>query len=79
MNLTSAQLDGLKANKDVDLIEGTSLDFVYMTLTSGKELSPALAIKEALRPSPMPSTTTALSRGWRAAMPRVRRASSPTA
>ena len=47
MNLTSAQLDGLKANKDVDLIEGTSLDFVYMTLTSGKELSPALAIKEA--------------------------------
>ena len=47
MNLTSAQLDGLKDNKDVDLIEGTSLDFVYMTLTSGKELSPALAIKEA--------------------------------
>ena len=47
MNLTSAQLDGLKGNKDIVLIEGTSLDFVYMTLTSGKELSPELAVKEA--------------------------------
>jgi peptide/nickel transport system substrate-binding protein len=47
MNLTPPQLDGLKGNKDIVLVEGTSLDYVYMTLTSGADLDPALGKKEA--------------------------------
>ena len=47
LNLTSQQLDGLKDNADIALIEGNSLDYVYMTLTSGADINPNLAIKEA--------------------------------
>ena len=47
LNLTSPQLDGLKGNADISIVEGTSLDYVYMTLTSSAELNPALAKKEA--------------------------------
>ena len=47
LNLTSQQLDGLKGNADISIVEGTSLDYVYMTLTSSAELNPALAKKEA--------------------------------
>ena len=47
LNLTAQQLDGLKNNPDINIVEGTSLDYVYMTLTSGAELNPSLGIKEA--------------------------------
>ncbi len=47
LNLTSQQLDGLKDNADIALVEGDSLDYVYMTLTSGADINPNLAIKEA--------------------------------
>jgi peptide/nickel transport system substrate-binding protein len=47
LNLTSEQLDGLKGQSGVDIVEGKSLDYVYMTLTSGADLNPALAKKEA--------------------------------
>lgn len=47
LNLTAQQLDGLKDNPDIKLVEGTSLDYVYMTLTSSADLNPALGIKEA--------------------------------
>ena len=47
LNLTSQQLDGLKDNTDIALVEGNSLDYVYMTLTSGADINPNLAIKEA--------------------------------
>jgi peptide/nickel transport system substrate-binding protein len=47
LNLTAQQLDGLKDNPDITLVEGTSLDYVYMTLTSSADLNPALGIKEA--------------------------------
>jgi peptide/nickel transport system substrate-binding protein len=47
INLTPTQLDSLKSEKDIRLLEGTSLDFVYMTLTGGSDLNKALAQKEA--------------------------------
>jgi peptide/nickel transport system substrate-binding protein len=47
LNLTTAQLDRLEGSKDIDLVDGTSLDFVYVALTASKELSPELAVKEA--------------------------------
>lgn len=43
LNLTPPQLDELKGKDDINIVEGTSLDYVYMTLTSSAELSPALA------------------------------------
>jgi len=47
LNLTPPQLDGLKGQDGIDIVQGTSLDYVYMTLTSGADLNPALAKKEA--------------------------------
>jgi len=47
LNLTPTQLDDLKAKEGIVLVEGVSLDYVYMTLTSGAGLNPALAKKEA--------------------------------
>ena len=47
LNLTPPQLDGLKTDKSLKLIEGTSLDFVYMTLTGSADLNKDLAKKEA--------------------------------
>lgn len=43
-NLTTEQLETLEDNPDVDIVKGTSLDYVYMTLTSGEALNEALAI-----------------------------------
>jgi peptide/nickel transport system substrate-binding protein len=45
-NLTTDQLDGLEGNEGINIASGTSLDYVYMTLTSGEDLNPALAKKE---------------------------------
>ncbi|HET6283629.1 MAG TPA: ABC transporter substrate-binding protein [Polyangia bacterium] len=46
-NLIPEQIATLKDNPDVTVKSQLSLDFVYMTLTSGAELNPALAKKEA--------------------------------
>ncbi|MEZ5865733.1 MAG: ABC transporter substrate-binding protein [Geminicoccaceae bacterium] len=43
LNLTPPQLDELQGKAGIDIVEGTSLDYVYMTLTSSAELNPALA------------------------------------
>jgi peptide/nickel transport system substrate-binding protein len=47
LNLTAQQLDGLKDDPNINMVEGTSLDYVYLTLTSGADLNPSLGIKEA--------------------------------
>jgi peptide/nickel transport system substrate-binding protein len=47
INLTPTQLDSLKGEKNIRLLEGTSLDFVYMTLTGSSDLNKALAQREA--------------------------------
>ena len=47
LNLTPPQLDSLKGQAGIRLVQGTSLDFVYVTLTSSPELNPALGKKEA--------------------------------
>jgi peptide/nickel transport system substrate-binding protein len=47
LNLTPPQLDGLKGQEGVEIIQGKSLDYVYLTLTSGADLSPELGKKEA--------------------------------
>src|ERR1019366_9339664 len=47
LNLTPPQLDGLKGQAGVRIVQGNSLDFVYMTLTSDAALNPALGKKEA--------------------------------
>ena len=46
-NLIPEQIATLKDNPDVVVKSQLSLDFIYMTLTSGPELNPALAKKEA--------------------------------
>lgn len=46
-NLTAEQLDSLKGDANVRLESTTSLDYVYMTLTSNAEFNPALAKREA--------------------------------
>jgi peptide/nickel transport system substrate-binding protein len=47
LNLTAKQIDSLNGAPGIRIVQGRSLDFVYMTLTSGIELNPALAKKEA--------------------------------
>lgn len=47
LNLTPPQLNDLEGKEGVKLIEGTSLDYVYMTLTSSSELNKALGNKKA--------------------------------
>ncbi|MBL8697752.1 MAG: ABC transporter substrate-binding protein [Alphaproteobacteria bacterium] len=46
-NLTAEQLDSVKGDANVRLESTTSLDYVYMTLTSNAEFNPALAKREA--------------------------------
>ncbi len=46
-NLTAEQLDSLKGDANVRLESTTSLDYVYMTLTSNAEFNPSLAKREA--------------------------------
>jgi len=46
-NLTPEQITGLRGNLDVEVIRKPSLDYMYMTLTAGADLNPALAKKEA--------------------------------
>lgn len=47
LNLTPPQLAEAKKRPGIDLVQGTSLDYVYMTLTSSAELNPVLAKREA--------------------------------
>jgi peptide/nickel transport system substrate-binding protein len=47
LNLTARQLDSLKGASGIRIVQGRSLDFVYMTLTSSTDLNAALAKKEA--------------------------------
>ncbi len=42
-NLTTEQLATLEGSDDINIARGLSLDYVYMTLTSGAELNEALA------------------------------------
>lgn len=46
-NLTPEQLQALEGNEQIDVQSGLSLDFAYLTLTGGAELSPALAKPQA--------------------------------
>ena len=46
-NLTPEQVEGLKSSKDVHVVSHTSLDFVYLALSSNPEFNPALARKQA--------------------------------
>ena len=45
-NLTTEQLDSLEGAEGINIVSGTSLDYVYMTLTSSEELNRALAKRE---------------------------------
>lgn len=47
LNLTPEQLDTLKGQPNIKIVSGTSLDYVYMTLTSDDKLAPGLGKKEA--------------------------------
>ena len=49
MNLSAEQLDSLKGNPDVKVIEGKSIDTLYFILTSDPGLNPVLAKPEAKR------------------------------
>ena len=46
-NLTPEQVESLKSSKDVHIVSHTSLDFVYLALSSNPEFNPALAKKAA--------------------------------
>ena len=46
-NLTPEQVESLKSSKDVHVVSHTSLDFVYLALSSNPEFNPALAKKAA--------------------------------
>ena len=46
-NLIPEQIASLKGNGDINVKSQLSLDFIYMTLTSGAELNPSLAKKPA--------------------------------
>jgi len=47
LNLTPDQLDGFARDPNIRLVSGTSLDYMYMTLTSSAELNKTLANKAA--------------------------------
>ena len=47
LNLTPEQLDALGKDTNLRLISGTSLDYLYMTITSGADLNKALGNKAA--------------------------------
>ncbi len=47
MNLSAEQLDSLKGNADVSVIQGASTDTLYFMLTSNPEMNATLAKKEA--------------------------------
>jgi peptide/nickel transport system substrate-binding protein len=47
LNLTPKQVDSLSGTPGVQVVQGRSLDFVYMTLTSSADLNASLAKKEA--------------------------------
>ena len=47
MNLSAEQLDSLKGNADVSVIQGASTDTLYFCLTSNPEMNATLAKKEA--------------------------------
>ena len=47
LNLTPDQLDGLAKEQSLRTVSGTSLDYLYMTLTSGADLNKALASRAA--------------------------------
>ena len=49
MNLSAEQLESLKGNADVKVIEGTSIDTLYFILSSDPGLNPVLAKPEAKR------------------------------
>jgi peptide/nickel transport system substrate-binding protein len=45
-NLTAEQLATIEGEPGIEIKEGRSLDYVYMTLTSNEDFNPALAIRE---------------------------------
>ena len=47
MNLSAEQLDSLKGNADVSVIQGASTDTLYFVMTSNPEMNATLAKKEA--------------------------------
>jgi peptide/nickel transport system substrate-binding protein len=47
LNLTPDQLQGLASDSNLKIVAGTSLDYLYMTLTSSPELNKALANRAA--------------------------------
>jgi peptide/nickel transport system substrate-binding protein len=47
LNLTPEQLDSLNGTPDVQIVGGTSLDYLYMTITQDATKNPALANKAA--------------------------------
>jgi peptide/nickel transport system substrate-binding protein len=47
LNLTPEQIDSLSSDPNVNIVEHTSLDYMYMTLTNGADLNEALSKKEA--------------------------------
>jgi peptide/nickel transport system substrate-binding protein len=47
LNLTPDQLQGLASDSSLKIVAGTSLDYLYMTLTGGAELNKALANRAA--------------------------------
>jgi peptide/nickel transport system substrate-binding protein len=47
LNLTPEQIATLEGNANVNIVEHTSLDYMYLTLTNGAELNEALSHKEA--------------------------------
>src|SRR5262249_60254234 len=47
LNLTPDQLQSLGKEAGLGIVSGTSLDYLYMTLTSGAELNKALASRAA--------------------------------
>ena len=52
LNLTPDQLDGLAKEPSLRLVSGTSLDYMYMTLTGSAELNKALANRAARQAAP---------------------------
>lgn len=45
-NLTAEQIQTIEGEPGIEIKEGLSLDYVYMTLTSNEDFNPALAIRE---------------------------------
>jgi peptide/nickel transport system substrate-binding protein len=45
-NLTAEQIETIQGEPGIEIKEGMSLDYVYMTLTSNEDFNPALAIRE---------------------------------